>query len=224
MSRRLAAVLAGLVVAEALGTLALGKVAGDLLATFASPGALALDPVLGVAASALAWLILTWLAVTTGLAAVAQSAAGPGRCPRALRSAERWSPWLARRAAALLLGAGLAGAVGLPSSALAEHRSTDRAAAQLPDWSADRPAATGAGPTGRVPRASTTPRQDNAGDPVVVHRGDTLWGIAARHLGPGAEAAEVAAAWPRWHAANRAVIGHRPDLILPGQVLRPPGA
>jgi len=220
----LAVVLAGLVAAEALGTLALGKVARDLMATFASPGALPLDPVLGVAASALAWLILTWLAVTTGLAAVAQSAAGSGRRPRASVSAGRWSPLLARRAAALLLGAGLAGAVGPPSSALAEHRGTDRAAAQLPDWSADRPAATGAGPTGRVPRVSTTPRPNNATDHVVVRPGDTLWGIAARHLGPGADEADVAAAWPRWHAANRAVIGQRPDLILPGQVLRLPRA
>jgi nucleoid-associated protein YgaU len=32
----------------------------------------------------------------------------------------------------------------------------------------------------------------------------------------------VAASWPRWYAANRRVIGADPDLILPGQILRPP--
>jgi len=59
-------------------------------------------------------------------------------------------------------------------------------------------------------------------DEVVVHRGDTLWSIAAAHLDPGAEDAEVARAWPRWFEANRDVIGDDPDLVLPGQVLRVP--
>ena len=59
---------------------------------------------------------------------------------------------------------------------------------------------------------------------VVVRRGDTLWSIAARQLGADASEAEVAAAWPRWFAANRAVVGADPDLLLPGQVLRAPEA
>lgn len=61
----------------------------------------------------------------------------------------------------------------------------------------------------------------SAGDEeaVVVRRGDTLWGIAARHLGPHATDQDVAEAWPRWHAANRDVIGADPDLIRPGQLL-----
>jgi nucleoid-associated protein YgaU len=57
---------------------------------------------------------------------------------------------------------------------------------------------------------------------VVVRRGDTLWGIAARHLGGRATPEAVAAEWPRWYAANRAVVGPDPHLILPGQRLRPP--
>lgn len=57
---------------------------------------------------------------------------------------------------------------------------------------------------------------------VVVHRGDTLWDIAARRLGPAASDALVAAEWPRWYAANRAVIGADPDQLQPGQRLRPP--
>jgi nucleoid-associated protein YgaU len=62
------------------------------------------------------------------------------------------------------------------------------------------------------------------GDEIVVRRGDTLWDITARHLGPDAGAGEVAAAWPRWYAANRAVIGADPDLLRPGQVQTPPAA
>jgi nucleoid-associated protein YgaU len=57
---------------------------------------------------------------------------------------------------------------------------------------------------------------------VVVHRGDSLWSIARRHLGAGATDTEVAAAWPHWYAANRDVIGPDPDLLLPGQVLHAP--
>lgn len=59
-------------------------------------------------------------------------------------------------------------------------------------------------------------------DRIVVHRGDTLWSIAARHLGPDATSAEIDSQWRRWFAANRAVIGADADLILPGQLLRPP--
>ncbi|OJV82093.1 MAG: hypothetical protein BGO37_03555 [Cellulomonas sp. 73-92] len=59
---------------------------------------------------------------------------------------------------------------------------------------------------------------------VVVVRGDTLWGIAARHLPADASEADVAAAWPAWYAANAATIGPDPGLILPGQVLVAPPA
>ncbi|HMA47695.1 MAG TPA: LysM domain-containing protein [Frankiaceae bacterium] len=62
------------------------------------------------------------------------------------------------------------------------------------------------------------------GPEVVVHRGDTLWTIAARHLGPGTTDERVAEEWPRWYAANRDVVGADPDLIRPGQRLRPPPA
>lgn len=59
-------------------------------------------------------------------------------------------------------------------------------------------------------------------DQVTVRRGDTLWGIAARHLGAEASDAQIAREWPRWYAANREVIGDDPDRILAGQQLRPP--
>lgn len=59
---------------------------------------------------------------------------------------------------------------------------------------------------------------------VVVHRGDSLWSIAAEHLGRDASDAEIARAWPVWFALNRDRIGADPDLILPGQILRIPSA
>lgn len=70
-----------------------------------------------------------------------------------------------------------------------------------------------------VPRAS-----DDAPAEVVVVRGDTLWALAARHLGPDATDAEIAAEWQRWYAHNRGAIGDDPDLLLPGQRLSAPGA
>ena len=70
---------------------------------------------------------------------------------------------------------------------------------------------------------ASTPRAGHAVlEEVVVRRGDSLWDIAARHLGADASAAEIATEWPRWHAANAAVIGPDPDLLLPGQRLLPP--
>ncbi|WP_308221480.1 hypothetical protein [Kocuria flava] len=57
---------------------------------------------------------------------------------------------------------------------------------------------------------------------VTVRRGDSLWSLAAAALGPGATDAEIARAWPRWHALNRAVLGDDPDRLLPGQRLEVP--
>ncbi|GIG39665.1 LysM peptidoglycan-binding domain-containing protein [Cellulomonas phragmiteti] len=57
---------------------------------------------------------------------------------------------------------------------------------------------------------------------VTVRPGDTLWGLAARALGPDASDAAIAAEWPRWYAANAATIGADPDVLQPGQVLTVP--
>ncbi|WP_052710618.1 LysM domain-containing protein [Pseudofrankia sp. DC12] len=71
--------------------------------------------------------------------------------------------------------------------------------------------------------AAPTPA-DRSFDPQVVQRGDSLWTIAARHLGPGASDAQIAAEWPRWWAANRAVIGSDPNILHVGEQLQPPAA
>ena len=57
---------------------------------------------------------------------------------------------------------------------------------------------------------------------VTVLAGDTLWDIAAAHLGPEASDVQIALEWPRWYAANRALIGTSPDVLLPGQILQAP--
>ncbi|OAE02343.1 hypothetical protein A6A22_13620 [Arthrobacter sp. OY3WO11] len=59
---------------------------------------------------------------------------------------------------------------------------------------------------------------------VTVQAGNTLWDIAARHLGPGVSDLDIALQWPRWYEANRGVIGQNPDVLLPGQILQPPQA
>lgn len=69
-----------------------------------------------------------------------------------------------------------------------------------------------------------TPVPGSVGGVVTVKRGDSLWKIAARHLGPAASAESTAIAWHRWYLANREVVGDDPDLIYPGQRLRAPTA
>jgi nucleoid-associated protein YgaU len=103
----------------------------------------------------------------------------------------------------------------------------DRPVAAPPSgWSPDRPAAPHrrtAGSEAAVRLVATTPHAEHRVlDEVVVRRGDTLWDVAARHLRGGSSAAEIAAEWPRWYAANRDVIGDDPDLLRPGQRLAPP--
>jgi hypothetical protein len=65
------------------------------------------------------------------------------------------------------------------------------------------------------------------GDHVVL-RGECLWDIAAADLrdrtGREPTSGETAAAVRAWWQLNTDVIGPDPDLLLPGQVLRPPTA
>lgn len=100
----------------------------------------------------------------------------------------------------------------------------DRPAPALPGWTPDRPAgrrSAGAARHTSLLLAAAAPGRAVL-DEVVVRRGDTLWGIAARQLGPDASDAEIATEWPRWYRANRELIGPSPDHLLPGQRLRPP--
>jgi hypothetical protein len=55
----------------------------------------------------------------------------------------------------------------------------------------------------------------------VVQRGESLWQIAAHKLATD-DVRRIARYWPKIHRANRATIGHDPNLILPGQRLTLP--
>lgn len=57
---------------------------------------------------------------------------------------------------------------------------------------------------------------------VLVRRGDTLWGIASRHLPGSADDAQVQRAADALYTSNRSQVGPDPDLIRPGQRLRLP--
>jgi hypothetical protein len=97
-----------------------------------------------------------------------------------------------------------------------------------PGWAPERPARPArSSSSGRHLATATAPNRRpgvDVDDAVVVRRGDTLWSIAARHLGNGATDGEIAEEWPQWFTANRALIGNDPDRLRPGERLRPPGS
>lgn len=171
----------------------------------------------------LCWAVLAWLAIGLAFAAAGALPGIAGRICDA--TADRLLPAALRRTAAVAVGLSVATAGGGAAIALwqpADHAGTTTSLAV--DWPAssdidpDWPAEAGPTTTVRHHRHATAHRAD----PVIVKPGDCLWDIAAAHLGPGATDAAIARAWPRWYAANRAVIGPDPNLIHPGQRLVPP--
>ncbi|MGK5115250.1 MULTISPECIES: LysM peptidoglycan-binding domain-containing protein [unclassified Geodermatophilus] len=188
--------------------------------------------VAGVAA--FAWA--TWLWGLLGLVLTALSAL-PGLAGVLARAvSRRLLPAGARRAAAVALGVGLAvgapalagGTPGLPTVELTtvSAEGTLSTGAAVVDWPA--PAATGPVPDRPTPAASDPVPDWPApapGDHVVL-RGDCLWDIAAADLrgrsGREPTDGDIATAVRAWWQANADVVGPDPDLLLPGQVLRPP--
>ncbi|MGH3357884.1 MAG: hypothetical protein ACRDO7_03715 [Nocardioidaceae bacterium] len=142
-----------------------------------------------------------WLAVATALLVVA-SVSSRGSLPA--RLAVRVTPLVWRRILAIALGGAIVLAPATADAATPAGGDDPRIAGlRLPD------------------RPSGEPRAER-GEVVRVRPGDTLWDIASSRLPPGADDAARAAACRRWYAANRAVIGADPDLLLPGTPLRPP--
>jgi nucleoid-associated protein YgaU len=223
---------------------------GGAMAAVRRPGPASVDAALALVAAAGGWLVLSWLTAVTVLTVLTATVAGLGS--RAHQKTAALAPQACRRLAGALLGLTVVGtplltgvpvAAALPSvtvaataapsepttalSALPAMDDLDRPAADVPTgWTPDRPAVPHrqrAGSRSLVRLVASTPRAGhNVLEEVVVRRGDSLWDIAARHLGADASAAEIAQEWPRWHAANAAVIGPDPDLLLAGQRLRPP--
>jgi len=195
------------------------------------------DELLAALAASAALLLVAWLALGLALALLARVPGSLGRA--AVAVADVVTPRLMRRTAAFVLGVGVVAgvapgaSVAAPSPALVvmvTSAQPDAVATPPPDpgfrslpdprWLPDAPTVRPQADVSVLSRAPAT----TAATPVevVVQRGDSLWSIAARHLGPCASDAEIARAWPAWFAENRDVVGDDPGLILPGQVLRPP--
>lgn len=204
----------------------------DRLAEVAAPGPSRAEDVLATGCGALAVGLLGALVWSVGLAALGRRGGRVGAVARAVDA--RVTPRVLRHVAGMLLGA-VVGTAALPSAGLAEPGGSavpallagaaDPGLLRPPDVAdAPDPLFRPARPPVRPQAAPDVLRGFGLSRPrgVVVHRGDTLWDVAARALGPDATDADVAEAWPRWYAANRDVVGDDPDLLLPGQVLVPP--
>ena len=182
-------------VATAAAVLAAATLWSDAVALAAGPGAdLATALVRVGALAALACVAWAWLAASAVVVEALRGGVSLGL------------PAPVRRA---LLGAcGVALAGGLATGPATADPGLD--GLPLPDR------ATGAATTPPAPRPPESSRV------LVVRPGDSLWALAAAELGPHASPAAVDRGWRRLYLLNRPVIGPDPDLILPGQQLRPP--
>jgi len=240
MTRRLAAATA--LIAVDLGLLVFdrphwARVARQLAALRPDAGPTTPDTAVAAVAAAGLWLVAAWIGL--GVAAQLLSCL-PGLAGRVAEAASRrLLPALVRRLVAGSAGLGVllapVAAGAAPVDPQLDHPAAV-AALPTPVWpvtgdpqppTEPRHSAPPSAPTPVVRGASGAPPNrppDRApdGDTVRVRPGDSLWLIAARRLGPSADAVQVAAAWRRWYAANRTIIGRDPALILPGQVLSPP--
>lgn len=219
------------IVLAALGLVAAvtGTVVVDLAVRTTAGAPARADELLVGCAAALALLLSAWLSL--GVVVVALAAV-PGTVGRwAGTVADAVTPRATRRLVGLVLGVTVAAGVAPGASVAAAPTSTtaahldrpDPSFAPLPDpgWVPEPPTVR---PHPDLSVLSRAPRVTTVDDEreVVVRRGDSLWSIAARHLGPHPSDAEVARAWPAWFAANRDVVGDDPDVLRPGQLLRVP--
>ncbi|MGY1754968.1 hypothetical protein [Blastococcus sp. SYSU D01042] len=200
--------MAAVAVALSWLTPPLPELTGSVLGAQRTADTAGAEALLLAAAGLLAWAVWAWgvlgLLLTAGSALPGALGSATGVLSRVVLPAG------ARRGAALALGLGLA--VAAPAAAAPLP-------APVPDWPLTAPAA------GALPDWPVAPVLPVAGDHVVV-RGDRLWDIAAAdlstRLGRSPTPAETVGATHAWWAVNAAVIGSDPDLLLPGQVLRPP--
>ena len=184
---------------------------------------------------------------TVAVVGQARATIRSGRPVRPLRSASAWPvrPLASASAspAGSLVGSPAPSIAPAAAAALGVALSAGPVAAHA---EVDRPAGGAASTTGASPTGPTAPATGRRGPParpsdaawsadrptgrgaVVVRPGDTLWTLAAARLGDGDPADDrpddrpddraVAAAWPRWWHANRAVDRPRPrpDPARPG--------
>lgn len=193
---------------------------------------------LAVVVAGLAWLAVIVAASSRDLLARRRPCADRTRSSRVPASR-------AARVTALLLAATAFGSMAatstasaLPATTISAPTSAPQTVAEprapVPDFApstpcqAPEPGWTGTGPG--LQRSATTDQAGllgrcggpRSGDEVVVHRGDSLWSIVQRDLGPDAGPSEIARTWPAWYTANRDAIGPDPDALLPGTTLHRP--
>jgi hypothetical protein len=197
---------------------------------------LPLDLLIASLASAALSLCGLWLAAAA-LATTAEALTG-----RSWTAARAITPLVVRRGVLALCGLAI-GSAGLAAPATAAHLETgptvgatatldglplpDRVTGTAPAKAPARPSplrratvvahvqvpsGTRATPVSAAPPARTEHR---------VRPGDSLWSIAVAAL-PSADTAQVDRAWRRIYRANRAAVGHDPDLLLPGTILHTP--
>ncbi|SDF42072.1 hypothetical protein SAMN05660662_2141 [Blastococcus aurantiacus] len=229
--------------ALALLTPSIADMTGALMSAQRTADSAGAEALVLAGAGLLAWGVWAWGALGLLLTAASALPGVLGHAADALTGVVL--PYGARRGAALALGIGLGVAGPLAGTALVVVSAPPAAAGAttapvpdwpgavaLPDWPSDTaPAPATMQPPGPapsdVPALPDWPAPPAVGEHVVV-RGDCLWDIAAarlsRQLGRTASTPEVARATSAWWAANAAVIGPDPDVLLPGQVLRPPPA
>ncbi|MCZ2816441.1 LysM peptidoglycan-binding domain-containing protein [Modestobacter sp. VKM Ac-2984] len=209
------------------------------------------DALVLVAVTALAWLCWAWGALGLLLTAATAAPGLAGRTAGVLLRGVLPAGARRAAAIAIGVGLSTAAPIALPSGpgplAVASAETSPTADAWpsgpatpvvQPDWpSAPATAAEDTARTeGTAAAEDTAAVEDTApapdwpgpatGDHVVL-RGDCLWDVArdwltGRRPGQPVTDAEVAAAVQAWWEANATVIGPDPDLLLPGQVLRPP--
>lgn len=197
----------------------------DLLIRFAEVrdvhGIEAAEALVGLLAAA-AGVLISLGAGLAVLVALTQEIAGRRGAWQMAHLLAPLSPGFLRRSAALTLGASLA-----LSTAAADSwpRTAETQGASIATEEAvEEPDSALFAPETRAPdrRLREHPHQRAEPEQVVVRLGDSLWDIAADHLGPDATDWEIAASWPRWYELNRHRIGADPGIILPGMILDAP--
>jgi nucleoid-associated protein YgaU len=162
-------------------------------------------------------LLLARTVLVAGLVTLSRVPGSLGRRAAALAALLR--PGIARRLVATLLGLGTPALAVVTTAPPASASALPASPGSAP---IARPAALRTSSLPDVWSAQTPTTQRSAPVVVVVRSGDTLWDIARRHLPASATSSDVARAWPRWYAANRAAIGPDPALLRPGTRLRSP--
>ncbi|MEC9051618.1 MAG: hypothetical protein VX747_04100 [Actinomycetota bacterium] len=169
-------------------------------------------------AAAAVCLAVCWASAVTGLVCV-QLLRRPAAEQRPPRVAGVPAPVrrLVLRACGVAVAGGLAGGLALsPAGATPGSLERDRPSTPATSVAPSSPPTTAPTPTHATAPVSASVPEDRR----VVRPGDSLWRIAEaellRHHDHEPTVAEVAAYWPRIHAANRALVGPDPDLVRPG--------